>query len=66
MTKEIGGEVGPKWLLDQGLTKPDYAIAAGFSYAVVNATQRLPAARDHRYGQGRRMPRCRRPALTRS
>src|SRR5262245_36834447 len=35
--EEIGGDVGPKWLLDQKLTKPDAAIAAGFSYAVVNA-----------------------------
>ena len=35
--EEAGGEIGPKWLLDQGLTKPDYAIAAGFSYAVVTA-----------------------------
>jgi acetylornithine deacetylase/succinyl-diaminopimelate desuccinylase-like protein len=35
--EEAGGEIGPKWLLDEGLTKPDYAIAAGFSYAVVTA-----------------------------
>jgi acetylornithine deacetylase/succinyl-diaminopimelate desuccinylase family protein len=35
--EEIGGDVGPKWLLDQGLTKPDAAIAAGFSYAIVTA-----------------------------
>jgi acetylornithine deacetylase/succinyl-diaminopimelate desuccinylase-like protein len=35
--EEAGGIVGPKWLLDQGLTKPDAAIAAGFSYAVVSA-----------------------------
>ncbi|RZN10419.1 peptidase M20 [Bradyrhizobium genosp. SA-3] len=35
--EEAGGEIGPKWLLDQGLTKPDYAFAAGFSYAVVTA-----------------------------
>src|SRR5499426_255942 len=35
--EEAGGVVGPKWLLDQGLTKPDAAIAAGFSYAVVSA-----------------------------
>jgi acetylornithine deacetylase/succinyl-diaminopimelate desuccinylase-like protein len=35
--EEAGGEVGPKWLLDQGLSKPDFAIAAGFSYAVVTA-----------------------------
>jgi succinyl-diaminopimelate desuccinylase len=35
--EEAGGEIGPKWLLDEGLTKPDYAIAAGFSYALVTA-----------------------------
>jgi acetylornithine deacetylase/succinyl-diaminopimelate desuccinylase family protein len=35
--EETGGEIGPAWLLQQGLTKPDYAIAAGFSYAVVTA-----------------------------
>src|SRR5262249_12474505 len=26
---------GPKWLLDQGLVRPDAVIAAGFSYSVV-------------------------------
>jgi succinyl-diaminopimelate desuccinylase len=35
--EEFGGELGPGWLLDQGLTKPDYLIAAGFSYQVVTA-----------------------------
>ena len=35
--EETGGEIGPKWLLEQGLTKPDLAICAGFSYAVVPA-----------------------------
>jgi acetylornithine deacetylase/succinyl-diaminopimelate desuccinylase family protein len=35
--EEAGGEMGPKWLLDQGLTRPDLAISAGFSYAVVTA-----------------------------
>jgi len=35
--EEVGGIVGPKWLLDQGLSRPDAAIAAGFSYAVVTA-----------------------------
>ena len=35
--EEAGGYVGPKWLLDGRITKPDYAICAGFSYAVVNA-----------------------------
>lgn len=35
--EEAGGFVGPKWLLDEGLTKPDYALSAGFSYAIVTA-----------------------------
>lgn len=35
--EETGGEIGPAWLLAQGLSKPDYAIAAGFSYNVVTA-----------------------------
>jgi succinyl-diaminopimelate desuccinylase len=35
--EEAGGELGPAWLLARGLSKPDYAIAAGFSYAVVTA-----------------------------
>ena len=34
--EESGGEIGPKRLLDEGLTKPDFVIAAGFAYAVVN------------------------------
>ena len=35
--EEFGGELGPGWLLKQGLTKPDLMIAAGFSYEVVTA-----------------------------
>jgi succinyl-diaminopimelate desuccinylase len=35
--EEAGGEIGPKWLLEQGITQPDYAICAGFSYGVVTA-----------------------------
>jgi len=35
--EETGGEIGPAWLLAEGITKPDFAIAAGFSYAVVTA-----------------------------
>ncbi len=35
--EETGGEIGPKWLLAQGLTQPDYAICAGFTYNVVPA-----------------------------
>ncbi|OLN81056.1 putative metallohydrolase YodQ [Colletotrichum chlorophyti] len=35
--EEFGGELGPGWLLRQGLTKPDLLVAAGFSYEVVTA-----------------------------
>jgi acetylornithine deacetylase/succinyl-diaminopimelate desuccinylase family protein len=35
--EEFGGELGPGWLLAQGLTRPDLLIAAGFSYQVVTA-----------------------------
>lgn len=35
--EEFGGELGPGWLLSQGLTRPDLLIAAGFSYEVVTA-----------------------------
>ena len=35
--EETGGEIGPAWLLAQGLSRPDCAIAAGFSYSVVTA-----------------------------
>jgi len=35
--EEAGGAIGPKWLLEQGISKPDYAISAGFSYGVTTA-----------------------------
>jgi acetylornithine deacetylase/succinyl-diaminopimelate desuccinylase-like protein len=35
--EEAGGEIGPGWLLSEGISKPDFAVSAGFSYAVVNA-----------------------------
>jgi succinyl-diaminopimelate desuccinylase len=35
--EEFGGLLGPGWLLEQGLTRPDYVIAAGFSYNIVTA-----------------------------
>jgi acetylornithine deacetylase/succinyl-diaminopimelate desuccinylase family protein len=35
--EEFGGLLGPGWLLEQQLTKPDYVIAAGFSYNIVTA-----------------------------
>lgn len=33
--EETGGFVGPYWLLEEGLTKPDYVISAGFAYSIV-------------------------------
>jgi succinyl-diaminopimelate desuccinylase len=35
--EETGGEIGPKWLIDQGHINPDQAIVAGFTYSAVNA-----------------------------
>jgi acetylornithine deacetylase/succinyl-diaminopimelate desuccinylase family protein len=35
--EEVGGEIGPKWLIEEGISSPDLALGAGFSYAVVNA-----------------------------
>jgi succinyl-diaminopimelate desuccinylase len=35
--EEFGGELGPGWLLREGITKPDLLIAAGFSHEVVTA-----------------------------
>jgi succinyl-diaminopimelate desuccinylase len=33
--EEFGGLLGPGWLLAQGISTPDLALGAGFSYAVV-------------------------------
>jgi len=35
--EEFGGELGPGWLLEHALTRPDYVVAAGFSHEVVTA-----------------------------
>ncbi|MCD2517369.1 M20/M25/M40 family metallo-hydrolase [Massilia sp. G4R7] len=35
--EEFGGLLGPGWLLERKLTRPDYVIAAGFSYGIVTA-----------------------------
>ena len=35
--EEIGGDLGPAWLLAHRISRPDYAIVAGFSYAVTTA-----------------------------
>ncbi len=35
--EEVGGLIGPKWLLDNGIVKPDLCISAGFAYSIVTA-----------------------------
>jgi len=35
--EESGGTIGPKWILDEGLSRPDLAISAGFAHGVVTA-----------------------------
>jgi acetylornithine deacetylase/succinyl-diaminopimelate desuccinylase family protein len=35
--EEVGGLIGPKRLLDEGIVKPDLCISAGFAYSIVTA-----------------------------
>jgi len=35
--EEVGGGIGPAWLLAQGISRPDFAISAGFSYGITTA-----------------------------
>jgi len=35
--EETGGEIGPAWLLREGISRPDIALGAGFSYGVTEA-----------------------------
>jgi acetylornithine deacetylase/succinyl-diaminopimelate desuccinylase-like protein len=35
--EESGGEIGPGFLLERGISRPDLALSAGFSYGVVTA-----------------------------
>lgn len=35
--EEVGGNIGPKRLMEQQLSKPDLVICAGFSYAITSA-----------------------------
>ena len=35
--EEVGGTIGPRYILEQKLSRPDLAICAGFSYAVTTA-----------------------------
>ena len=35
--EETGGELGPAWLISEGISRPDLALCAGFSYGVTEA-----------------------------
>jgi acetylornithine deacetylase/succinyl-diaminopimelate desuccinylase family protein len=35
--EEVGGAIGPQWLLQQKISLPDYVISAGFSYGITTA-----------------------------
>jgi acetylornithine deacetylase/succinyl-diaminopimelate desuccinylase-like protein len=35
--EEAGGLIGPGYLIEQGITKPDFVISAGFAYGIVTA-----------------------------
>jgi succinyl-diaminopimelate desuccinylase len=35
--EETGGEIGPAWLLQRGLSRPDYVISAGFAHSIMVA-----------------------------
>ena len=53
--EEFGGLLGPGWLLAQGLTRPDYVIAAGFAHGIVtahNACLQLEVTVHGRAGHG--------------
>jgi succinyl-diaminopimelate desuccinylase len=35
--EEVGGAIGPQWLLQRKICAPDFAISAGFSYGITTA-----------------------------
>lgn len=35
--EETGGAIGPPWLLSRGISRPDFAISAGFAYGITTA-----------------------------
>jgi succinyl-diaminopimelate desuccinylase len=35
--EEAGGLIGPQWLLEGGISAPDYVLSAGFSYGIITA-----------------------------
>ena len=53
--EEFGGLLGPGWLLEQKLTRPDFVIAAGFTYNIViahNACLQLEVTVHGKSGHG--------------
>ncbi|MFP5390449.1 MAG: M20/M25/M40 family metallo-hydrolase [Gammaproteobacteria bacterium] len=63
--EEFGGLLGPGWLLEQNLTRPDLVIAAGFSYQIItahNACLQLEVTVNGKAGHGA-MPETGRDAL---
>jgi len=35
--EEVGGDIGPGWLLSEGATRPDLVVSAGFGYSITTA-----------------------------
>ncbi len=35
--EEVGGNIGPAWLLEQRISRPDFALSAGFAYGITTA-----------------------------
>ncbi|WP_250637094.1 M20/M25/M40 family metallo-hydrolase [Geobacillus sp. JS12] len=35
--EETGGEIGPKWMIENGYIQPSMAISAGFTHSIVNS-----------------------------
>jgi len=35
--EEVGGAIGPAWILEQRLSRPDFAFSAGFAYGITTA-----------------------------
>jgi acetylornithine deacetylase/succinyl-diaminopimelate desuccinylase-like protein len=50
--EEFGGLLGPGFLLREKLTKPDFVIAAGFSYNIVNACLQFEITVHGKSGHG--------------
>ena len=51
--EEVGGAIGPAWLLQQKISAPDFAISRGLFLRHHDRAQRLPASRGRRRRQVR-------------